>query len=356
MKLKKPKTKKDLKKKNEKLPELRKDLVTGEWVVIVPGRQKKPNDYKVTEFLYDKARKEILEKESIKKCPFEDLSRHYHDATLIYSKTKQKKDWSVMSIPNDYPSFIQDDDLDRRSHGIFSMQDAVGYHEVIITRDHQKPLALMSHAKVRELLTAYQERYINLMNRKYVNYVLIMQNHGLEAGASLVHPHSQLFAIPIVSKDIERKLNGSLDYYRHNGECVYCTIVNHELKVKERIIYENEHFVAICPFVSMVPFEISILPKKHSPYFERSNKGEIDAAADALRVCLKKLRKGLNNPSYNYYVRTSPCDGLSYEYYHWHLKILPRLSKFAGFELGTGVEINTMPPGDATQFFKGIKV
>jgi UDPglucose--hexose-1-phosphate uridylyltransferase len=353
MKIKAPKTKKYFERKFGAAPQMRQDLITGKWVVIVPGREKRPSDFKVAGVLMDAKRKAKIR--PAKACPFDDMEKRFKEARLIYSRTGKARDWEIMSIANDFPSFFQGEGLNKRTEGIFSLQDAVGYNEVIVLRDHYKQLADLPIVRIQELLKTYKERYVKLMNRKHVNYILIMQNYGAEAGASLIHPHSQLFAIPIISSDIADELDGALKYYRGNEACVYCTISNFEMKSRERIVYENDYFLAVCPFASRLPYEISIIHKGHEPYFERSNSGELWALADALKTCLLKLKKCLNDPSYNYYIHTAPCDGLSHEYYHWHLKIMPRLSKFAGFELGTGVEVNTMPPERAAALLRKMK-
>lgn len=336
------------------LSELRQDVITRKWVVIATSRGKRPDEFRET--------KAFPEAKPCKKgspcpsnCPFRDLSRHYHDATLAYYEGDDINNWRIIVFPNDFPAFVPIKSLHRRREGIFTLMNAVGYHEVIVLRSHCEHLYSLPLEDIHELLRAYRERYLALMDRKYINYILVMTNYGQMAGASVYHPHSQLFAVPIVSSDIQDELDGAFQYYRERHRCVYCSMVSYELRKRVRVVYENEDYVMICPFMSRTPFEMSIMPKKHTPYFERSNDRELETFAEILQVGLKKLYHGLDDPPLNFYLHTSPCDGLSYDYYHWHLKIMPRLARFAGFELGTGIEVNTVSPEDAAKFLYNVK-
>lgn len=333
--------------------ELRQDLITRKWVVIATTRGKRPSDFSKSQ-AFPESQRCSTSAPCPKGCPFRDLSRHFHDATLAYYDGTIAN-WRILVFQNDYPSFVPGKSLNKRGDGIFSLMNATGHHEVIVMRDHCDHLYSVPLHDVHELFRAYRERYLALMNRKYVNYILIMTNYGHMAGASLYHPHSQLFAVPIVSSDIQDELDGAFQYYRERHRCVYCAMISYELRKRTRVVYENERFVVLCPFMSRTPFEMSILPKKHTPYFERASEEDLHAVSEVLQVALKKLYVGLSDPPFNYYIHTAPCDEISYDYYHWHVKVMPRLSQFAGFELGTGIDVNTVAPEFAAKFLHSVQ-
>ncbi len=321
--------------------ELRLDLVSNDWVVVAVGRAKRPETFAK----YQRVKEEI----SKKKCPFcqpEILKE------AILRRDRKDGHWSVIVIPNKYPAFAPSEDLYQRTEGPNKIMDGVGYHEVIITADHKKPISLFSNSEMKEVIDVYQARYLSLMNKKFIKYISIFYNHGQEAGASVVHPHSQLIAIPVIDPNLRGSIEGSANFYKKNNQCVYCTMIAWDLKDRQRLIYENEKFVVICPFAPQISFEVRVYPKRHSPYFEKLTNEDKEYFADALRVALKKLYRGLKDPAFNFYIHTAPCDGQEYNYYHWHLIILPKTSIWAGFELGTGIEISTILPEKAAEFLR----
>jgi len=337
-----------LNKDNPIISELRQDIVTGDWVVIAKARSKKPDTFKNKEATTNKVSK--------KDCVFCNPEKTGQKKdTLIYYR--DDGDWSLRSFPNKFPAFArQGNDVRHWSEGPYFAMEGVGYHEVIVLRDHDKTLGEISIEESSELVDAFRTRYLNLMNRRSVNYILIIHNHGKRAGASQPHPHCQLFAVPVVSPGINLELKGAESYWRNNDQCVYCNILEWEKKENKRIIFENELFMVIAPFASRAAFELWVLPKEHKPYFERIEGREEWKLGEALREAMRKLYFGLNNPSVNFYLHTSPCDGKDYHYYHWHIEIVPRTSIWAGFELATGVEISGVIPEEAAKFLRKVKV
>lgn len=337
------------KQKKQAMSQLRHDLVTDDWVVIATGRGKRPHDF----VLKDKAKSAVFDGND---CLFCDpvMSKQEPDV-LIYNTSDG--DWSLRVFPNKYPAFARPKGgkINHQEEGPYFWMDGVGYHEVIVTRDHEKHIGMMDPLRVAEVLDSYQTRYLDLMNKKSVRYVEIFHNHGKEAGASISHPHSQLAAIPIISPYINLEITGAEHYYDSNRRCVYCTILDWELEHRKRIVYENDHFVVLCPFASRAAFETWIIPKQHKPYFERSSDEDKIAGGDALHQAIKRTHKALNNPPFNFYLHTSPCDGRDYHYYHWHIEVIPRTSTWAGFELSTGVEISAIEPERAAKFLRKSK-
>ncbi len=333
---------KDIKKQTE----LRQDLVTGDWVVIATGRAKRPEDFA-------KEKREEVKEDPSKPCFFcypEETGQEKD--VLVY--TKSDGDWSLRVFPNKFPAFFRGGRVKHIEEGPYFGMDGVGYHELVITRDHIKQIALLDKYAVAEIIDAYQDRYIDLMAKKSVNYIEIFHNHGKEAGASISHPHSQLVAIPVISPYIKGELDGSELYYRSNKECVYCTMIDWEIKNTKRVIFENEDFLVFCPFSSRASFETWVIPKKHKPYFERIGSDEKLNIAEALQTAIEKIYKALGDPAYNFYIHTSPCDGKDYPHYHWHIEIIPRTSVWAGFELSTGIEISTIEPEIAAEYLRKI--
>ncbi len=340
------------KKSKLKFPsELRFDLISKDWVVIATGRARRPETFK--------KEKRKTEELSSQKCPFCKIATQ-EAPTLIFSNGRKvslkqgiPKNWTTISIPNKYPAFIPYPKLEERKEGEFYQKmNAAGFHEVVVTRDHQKSLGQFKIEEVKEVIDVYQQRYLDLMKENFVNYVSIFHNHGLGAGASISHPHSQIITIPLIDVDLNKALLNSENYYKKTGKCIYCQMNNWEQKVKKRIVFENEKFLVICPFASKSAFQLIISPKEHSPYFEKATQEEKWQLAEAFQVALKKLYRGLNDPAYNFYLHTAPCDGKKYPYYHWHWTILPKTAVWAGFELGARMEISTIEPEKAAAYLR----
>jgi len=232
--------------------------------------------------------------------------------------------------------------------------NGVGAHEVIIeTPEHDAHLSALSDFQVQEVITAYRHRYLDLIRDKRFKYILIFKNHGVRAGASLSHPHSQLIATPIVPGRIMEEVNAAQRYYESTGgTCIYCEIVETELEEEKRIVAENESFIALSPYAARFPFETWILPKAHEMAFEDITDAERAPLARMMKDVLGRLYQCLEDPPYNYYIHTAPCDRKETKY-HWHLEITPRLTETAGFERGTGFYINPVMPEDAAAILRG---
>lgn len=324
--------------------ELRQDLVTGDWVVIATGRARRPEEF-------SSHQRKKVEEDPNKPCFFcypEETGQEKD--VLLYAK--EDGGWSLRVFPNKYPAITRSRTPKEFEEGPYFKMDGVGYHEVVVTRDHDRQMALMDPMEVAEIVDAYQDRYIDLMNKKSVNYIDIFHNHGKEAGASIAHPHSQIMAIPVVSPYVAQELSGAEAYHTANRKCVYCAMVEWESEHKQRVVFENEDFIAFCPFSSRSAFEVWVLPKRHKPYFERISAEEKLPLAEVLQSALGKIYKALGDPAYNFYLHTSPCDGRDYPHFHWHIEILPRTATWAGFELSTGIEISTIQPETAADFLR----
>lgn len=336
-------TEKDSQVEEKQVSQLRQDIVTGDWVVIATGRAKRPDAFASYE--------RIKDDKGIEQCLFEDpVASGQEPDVLIYAD--KEGEWTLRVFPNKFPAVSPSPMMKAVPEGPYFSMPGVGFHELVVTRDHFKQLALMDVLEVAEVFDAFQDRYLDLMNKKNVNFIAIFHNHGKEVGASIAHPHSQIMAIPVIAPYPRLELDGAELYYRANKHCVYCVMTEYESLFKERIIFENDEFVAFCPYASRVAFEVWVVPKKHNPYFERITDDQKIKLAEVFSKALGTIYKALNDPPYNFYINTSPCDGKDYPHFHWHIEILPHTSVWAGFELETGVEISTIQPEVAAEYLR----
>lgn len=333
--------------KSTSISELRKDIVSGEWVVIATGRAKRPQEF-------IKSKRPFF-RQPKKTCPFESVSSD----TLFLASLKGKAEdnnWWVQVKKNKYPAFGKGTCSVMGRMGPYEWSRGVGFHEVVFTRDHDRAIASMNDREVELIMHAYQERYRAVKGDPCVEYVSIFHNHGRGSGASISHPHSQIIAIPVIPPNIARSLEGSAHYFRNHNACVHCMITHYELKQKVRVVYENKRFAVIAPYASKTAFEMRVFPKFHSAYFEEINEDDRMMLANAMRMSLAKLSHGLDNPDLNFFLHTAPTKNTAkFNHYHWHIEILPKTVIWAGFEIGTGIDITTITPEAAAAFLKKIK-
>ncbi len=267
------------------------------------------------------------------------------------------KDWQIRVIPNKFAAL--EHTAVYRNKRFYTAHSGDGDHEVIVTRQHNEPVALQSIALVEMTLKLFIERIKGLSAHKELAYVQIFHNHGRDAGASIIHPHYQLLATPIVPPHLHGEIMGCHHYFQSHRSCVYCDIIEEELLVKDRLVYESEHFVVISAYASRSPFETWILPKRHGARFEEMSKEELKHLSFVLKVTLGQLYTKLSDPPLNFYIHTMPIDrgykndGNEEQAFHWHLTIFPRITIWAGFEYATGIPINPIPPEVTAKFLKG---
>jgi UDPglucose--hexose-1-phosphate uridylyltransferase len=234
--------------------------------------------------------------------------------------------------------------------------NGLGAHEVVIeTPRHHETLSTLPLKAVKDVLWAYRERMTDLRRDQRLRYVLVFKNHGVSAGASLEHSHSQIIALPIVPRRVSEEIEGAKNYFHYKDRCVFCDIIRQELQQRSRLIIENQAFLSIAPFASRFPFETWILPKTHYPNFEHMEPLLYEQAAQILSETLHRLHQVLNDPPYNYIIHTSSFSEMENDHYHWHFEIMPKLTKVAGFEWGTGFYINPTPPEEAAQYLREAK-
>jgi len=334
------------------VPELRKDPITGRWVIISTDRSKRPSDF---------SRERAIIKGG-QFCPFcpGNESKTPPEILAYRSSENGKRDtpgWNLRIIPNKFPALGIEGHLDRQADGMFDKMNGIGAHEVVIeTPNHMEHLATMPVKQVEDVLWAFRDRILDLKQDRRFKYILVFKNHGEAAGASLEHPHSQLIALPILPKQVVEELEGAKRYFANKERCIFCDIIRQEMETRVRIAAENPDFVTISPYAARFPFETWILPKRHESAFENSPRNFYENLARMLRNILAKALHVLDSPAYNLVLHTSPIEENTNDYYHWHLEIMPKLTKTAGFEWGTGFYINPTPPEEAAKFLREASV
>jgi UDPglucose--hexose-1-phosphate uridylyltransferase len=266
-------------------------------------------------------------------------------------------------VPSIAPFLRIEGELDRRGRGIYDLMSGIGAHEVVIeTNQHIGNMADLSQDQITNVITCYIDRMTDLEKDKRFKYVLIFKNYGWSAGAGRVkHSRSQLIATPVNPKRVKEELVGAHKYFEFHERCVFCDLIRQELGSKDRLILDLEGFIAVTPFAARFPFEVWIIPKKHSCDFNSMSFEERKGLGKAMKLILGKLKKGLNDPPYNYVVHTAPFRRQKAGYwksidqdYHWHIEIMPRLTRVAGFEWGTGFYICPLPPENAADFLRQV--
>ncbi|HKQ57860.1 MAG TPA: galactose-1-phosphate uridylyltransferase [Candidatus Eisenbacteria bacterium] len=335
------------------MPELRKDPVVGRWVIISTERSRRPTSFTPSP-----------RTKSTGLCPFcpgqEDKTPPAVYTARAPQATPANPPWTVRVVPNKFPALQIEGSLDRRGEGLYDRMNGVGAHEVVIEGpDHQTDLADLPVEHIHQIMLAYRERIIDLHKDRRLRYVLIFKNHGERAGATLEHTHSQLIATPIIPRFLQEELEGARRYFELKERCVFCDIVHQEADENNgrRVVAMNERFIALEPFAPRFPFETWILPRRHDASFHNAEDlGEYLELASMLKDTLQRLNRALDRPPFNFVLHTAPVSDGDLEYYHWHLEIMPNLTRVAGFEMGSGFHINPTPPEDAAQYLREIAV
>ena len=320
-------------------PELRKDIITREWVIISRGRGRRPTDLAVG----------VPEgAPTTETCPF--CPGNEGASETLLTLPDGPTGWKVRVVRNKFPALIWKAEVTRKESGIYDSVSGNGSHEVVIeSPDHNLDIWQMSQGQVEAVLDAYRQRFIILEQDPLVRYVLIFRNHGLGAGTSLAHPHSQIIATPVVPHYIEAEVDGIKRYWEYIERCPFCAIITQELATEERLISQNEGYVAVTAFAGRFPYESWIIPRRHQPHFRDTTDAERASLAAILRDTLGRIAGALNFPSYNYALHTGPAGAGVDSTFHWHLEIFPRVTTPGGFELGSDLYINTTTPEDAAR-------
>jgi len=331
------------------MPELRYNLVTTEWVILATERAKRPEDFQ-------KGRKmpDVLP-QKVDTCPFCPGNEHMtpKESLIIGDKSK----WDIRVVPNKFSALSPEGERYRTVHGTQRAMAGLGLHDVVIeTPRHDLTTCLLETGHVEKILLAYRTRYNEMSKDDRIETIIIFKNHGEGAGTSLAHPHSQIISIPLVPIQVRSRMEEMTKYYDINDTCVMCDIIAEEKRDKNRIVVETSNFLAFIPFAALSPFHLWIFPKRHNPCFGESTDVELKELASLLKDILLRIYKGLSNPDYNYVIRSCPVKEKPTQFFHWYLAIVPRLTKAAGFELGSGIYINTALPEESARFLREVKI
>ena len=337
------------------MSELRHDPIQKRWVIISTERARRPSDFVVSE-----------PEAPVRFSPFsegnEDKTPPEVFAVREPGTSPNTPGWSVRVVPNKFPALMEGE-LERVGVGLYDQITGVGVHEVVIeTPRVDENLPDMPLEQVEKVAFAYRQRLQDLMQDSRLRYILIFKNYHSTAGAALFHPHTQIIGMPVTPITVRHELDSAMEHYRQKERCLFCDMISQELDTGERVVAETEGFLALAPFASRFPFEIFLIPTEHAHDFSQIPDAGLRNFSRALKDVLLRLRQVLDDPPYNFVLHTSPITGrrprrpgywqtLEFDF-HWHLEIIPRLTRVAGFEWGTGFYINPLPPEHAARYLR----
>jgi UDPglucose--hexose-1-phosphate uridylyltransferase len=340
------------------MPELRKDPILDRWVIVSVERAKRPNDFAVKDGAPPEGECPFCEGKENKTPP------EIHSIRKPGTKSNSPG-WEVRVVPSKRPFLRIEGNLDRRGKGIYDVMNGIGAHEIVVeTPKHIANLADLSEEQIAKILNCLVERIKDLERDARFKYVIVFKNYGWSAGGGRVkHSRTQLIATPITPKRVKEELAGARKHYEIHERCIFCDLIKQEIQTQSRMVSDIDGFIAITPFASRFPFEMWILPKRHSPDFHNLSFEYILDLAKILKRTLLKLKKGLNDPPFNMILHAAPFRRQKVGYwktidedYHWHIEIIPRLTNVAGFEWGTGFYICPIPPENAAQYLRDLEV
>ena len=330
------------------MPELRQNFMTKEWVVIATERAKRPD-----QMVVKRERKPPVS--FSENCPF--CPGHENQTPPEILRLHDGDKWKVRVIANKFAALSPDAAPERTIRRSRRRMGGFGVHDVVVeTPDHSLAMAQMPDSQVADILRIYKTRYDQLSLDPRIAQVTIFKNHGTDAGTSLEHPHSQMIATPVISYQVRQRFQEAMQHFDDFGGCMFCQIIEEELEEQKRIVLTSEHFVAMELFASPAPFCTHIYPRRHMASFSDVSTREIADLGRVLRTVLAKLYIGLDNPDFNFTIRTAPAECVGVRYFHWYMSVIPRLTRTAGFELGSGMFINTVIPEEAAEFLRNVQV
>jgi UDPglucose--hexose-1-phosphate uridylyltransferase len=318
------------------VPEMRYNPITGDWVIIAPERAHRPGDH---------LRGSIRPPEvSVRAdCPFCPGNEHTTGAERL--RVGDGDSWLLRSVDNRFSALSLDGPVERYGDDLRRGMSGVGRHEVLIeTPDHGGFPSRRPASAMVALVEAYHHRFLAFHEDPRVRHVVIFKNHGTSAGTSLEHPHSQIVGTPVMPAQIRERLVDAVRYQSDQGVCLYCATLEQERKDGLRVILENEHHVAFIPYAALSPYHLWIFPKRHRGSFGATTTEERGALAELLGALLRRVAQRLGDCDYNYIIRSLSPSEAQVGYFHWYLALVPRVTRTAGFELGTGMHINTSSP------------
>jgi UDPglucose--hexose-1-phosphate uridylyltransferase len=334
------------------MSQLRFDYTTSDWVVFAPLRKLRPHSESTSMPAAAGAASEATT--ACPFCPGNERLTPQEIHAVKGTPTAASSYWQVRVIPNRFPALRIEDDHHRHELGrVFEYMGGCGAHEVVIeSPDHFAFLGQQPVEQVELVLRTIHQRYQDLMRDRRFQSIIIFKNHGLGAGTSLRHPHWQIIATPVVPQLSRQRYLTATEFFDRTGECLYCVMVAEELAAAERIVTTNSEFVAFVPYAAHLPFETWIVPRRQQASIDALAPQQFRPLAEILKTMLLKLYAALDNPDFNLTIDMAPRGDEDKEYFQWHIRILPRLATPAGFELGSGMSINTVLPEEAANFLQ----
>ena len=330
------------------MSELRRNPITGSWVVIAPGRSRRPEDFAPQPV-------GALDGDM---CPFcegqEAIAGHELLAWRPGGGIADGPGWRVRVVANREPALRVEGTVGEDRGTLFQSWGGLGAHEVVIeSADHRARLATMGEEEVFRILWAWRERLRDLRRDGRLKSFIIVKNVGAAAGATLDHPHSQILAMPFPSHSIELETTGAAAYHLRHSRCVYCDLVAEEIADGRRVVASDDGALAVAPYASRVPFEVWVIPRVHTASFDEAGDNSLRAVAARLRDVMSRLEATLVQPAHTVLLHTTPVGESHRASYHWHVEIVPRLTPVSGLAWDGGVAINTVPPEEAAEVLRG---
>jgi UDPglucose--hexose-1-phosphate uridylyltransferase len=331
------------------MSEIRQNIITRDWVIMATERAKRPH-----EFVNAKKERPVLP-EYKENCPF--CIGNEAQATKEFVRIEDENGWAVRIIANKFPALSPEGDRVRTDDGLHRTVSGIGIHDVVVESPiHNAVFAKLPEEHIYKILLAYKIRYAQIKNDRRFEVIVIFKNYGESAGSSLEHTHSQIAATPVVPFQFRDRIQEAIRFFDDHGDCIICRTLLDEISTGTRVVAENSSFIAIIPYASLTPFHIWIFPRMHCSSYENITEEEMRDLASILKLVLLKMYHGLGDPDYNYTIRTAPLADKETRYFHWYMSIVPRISKSAGFELGSGMYINSAIPEESAQFLKNVVI
>lgn len=337
------------------MPELRRDPLSGRWVVFSTERRRRPTDFQIG--LTPHAAE----------SPFVHGHEHLTPPEVFAIRPEGRPhnspDWKVRVVPNRYPALRVEGDLARRAHGVYETMAGIGAHEVVVeTPSPSTPFHTLPLEQIVHVFEAVRARWEDLRRDFRLRHLAAFKNHGALAGATMRHPHTQIIATPFVPPAAAARFDAARAHFARTDRSLFQDILDQERQSAERLVCQNHGFAAFCPYASRVPFEIAIYPLFQSHDFSRCQTHDFWQCAEVLRETLARLAASLNDPPYNMLLISAPLqeEPLRWptlrEDFRWHVEILPRLAVLAGFEMATGCHINTVTPEEAARHLRQVEI
>ncbi len=323
------------------MPELRKDPVTGTWVILSPERKIRPQFY-------------LEEREN---CPFCEGNESMTPPEIYAIRDKHaeanRPGWKLRVIPNKYPALRVEGDLNKRGEGFYDKMNGIGAHEVVIeTPSHSKGMDELEDEQVSDIFLTFKRRILDLKRDIRFKYIQVFKNHKRMGGATIPHPHSQMVALPIIPARVKERLMRAEAHFKAKDRCLFCDIIHYEQEYHKRILVENSDYIVMSPFAPKLPFELVLYPKSHAASFEETGDSMMLSLAVVFRETISRINKSLEHPAYNLMLHNSSFDRDCKDYFHWHLELVPVITGTGGFELSTYSYINPTPPEEAIEILK----